>query len=1350
MKRKAIFISIIILILLSIIVFQEKIQKQFQKAELIQTSTPYTVTGTPSPTITATAIVQPELVLLAEMGNGTIPDFFRSPDGSKIFISDGYDAKVYDGVDHFGITTIPLSDDGYGIVDSTNQDGTLVVTSNFGSMGFKVMDLFSGDIIASGYGSNGSTSGETFTNDEKYIIYSSNGRTTGGPYHIICREKLIGEHTEEDNNFLNKCYLTGYDDYRYTVTSNPAISPDGKLVAAGYRDSTRNVLFIWDLESREIIHKLDHQPDMIDSVTFTPDGSMLVSAGDDGIVRFWNTYTGKQVRTINTFTNDISKISFQENPNELIVRAYNQDSMIYDLSTGKTSPKPATPLDPYIQEMIDAGYMLSGGTSFNIYSGRKSFVLFSPDGNKIAIGDGNIQIWNIASQSLKTSLYAKYSLDLVSMVYSNDGKMIAAAVRDGNVYVWNIETSELVFSTQVASMSDPQVYFAAGYNGIGPAIGSDVYGEYGITFSSDDQQIIIPNGLHIDFWELSSSTITKTIHITDPSQIPFRITTHQNGNEIYTLMNRNRNVLSWDVYTGEQTGDLNLPDVDASAFTATALEGKWLARNNADSEPERYWIELINLETGEITKLNTYERDVAPLRFSKNGKYLAALLDNRRLSLWETDTGNLVFISEPNFTELNDFAVDDHTNTLATVNAGQIKLWDLSPFVELSSISETKTAINTPTITPTYEYSSDLSTSTPEPTLIVETQAVPETSKNAITRNNSKDVKLIKTIGKGAITDIYWGQIPGTLFVISPIGIYEMDSNTRQIVNEFQRDGFWISHHQQLSDETQLITGYNTDLITQVWKDNNPDSLFEFENASEPAISPDGKWLVFANQNDGLTTWNLENNQQGPDLLSNSGYYSQIRFSPDGKFVAAICSYRTARIWELDTGIVYNTVGGSEDGIVDIQFSADSKYLVGAAGGDAWVWGVDPDILPRRIQLFEPKYKGNLSIYLDFVSAVAINPTNTSFAVGTNEREIIFYNPANGLEQNTIRGLPSKPVKMIFSSDGKALVVADENGQISFVNLIQGDVSTSGLEFSGQFKNILSRQDGDLATWISNIYYIIDQDDLFIKSATIVDTDQILAGDPSGKIILGYEPYQVSMFNEQDGTLIKTLPEEAEDVFVEYQFEGSVLQQFYDAMFTPNGDHFITSGTGGVWYYDSNNGNLLSHIEGQSTKRAAFSSDGQWVIASRSSYAQVPYIYDISAGLDAANYRLFSNRSSSVYENRIYQYLFHPDTSQIAMIYYDYDGINWVKIVDTSTHEGVAEFSLEDTRLVCEAYSPDGKILAVGTMDGQIYLFDSTTLEIYANWQAHIGQVTALAFVMDGSQLFSTSNEGTIKVWGIR
>jgi WD40 repeat protein len=69
-----------------------------------------------------------------------------------------------------------------------------------------------------------------------------------------------------------------------------AFSPDGTRVATASEDGTAKV---WDADTGEEIHILQGQAGRVFGVAFSPDGRRLATAQEDGTAKVWDAATGR-------------------------------------------------------------------------------------------------------------------------------------------------------------------------------------------------------------------------------------------------------------------------------------------------------------------------------------------------------------------------------------------------------------------------------------------------------------------------------------------------------------------------------------------------------------------------------------------------------------------------------------------------------------------------------------------------------------------------------------------------------------------------------------------------------------------------------------------------------------------------------------------------------------------------------------------------------------------------------------------------------------------------------------------------------------------------------------------------
>src|SRR5262249_10894651 len=106
-------------------------------------------------------------------------------------------------------------------------------------------------------------------------------------------------------------------------------SPDGSMIAAGGDDAS---VMIFDAASGKPIERLTNHLYPISAIEWSSDGKWIASGDWSGVVRLWNTSTWSEYRTLTT-TGQIQWLQFDAALTELIAN-HDDDNTIWDIATG--------------------------------------------------------------------------------------------------------------------------------------------------------------------------------------------------------------------------------------------------------------------------------------------------------------------------------------------------------------------------------------------------------------------------------------------------------------------------------------------------------------------------------------------------------------------------------------------------------------------------------------------------------------------------------------------------------------------------------------------------------------------------------------------------------------------------------------------------------------------------------------------------------------------------------------------------------------------------------------------------------------------------------------------------------
>ena len=195
-----------------------------------------------------------------------------------------------------------------------------------------------------------------------------------------------------------------------------SFSPDGTRIMTTHSDGPARM---WDAATGSQLAVFSVETYDVASASFSADGTRIVTASGDNTARIWDAATGEQLTVLHGHENSVYAASFSADGTRIVTASWDSTARIWDATTG--------------EQLV----VLQG------HEDRVRSVAFSPDGTRIVTGswDNTARIWDATTGEQLVVLNGHEEL-LRSASFSPDGTRMVTASADNTARIWDAATGE--------------------------------------------------------------------------------------------------------------------------------------------------------------------------------------------------------------------------------------------------------------------------------------------------------------------------------------------------------------------------------------------------------------------------------------------------------------------------------------------------------------------------------------------------------------------------------------------------------------------------------------------------------------------------------------------------------------------------------------------------------------------------------------------------------------------------------------------------------------------------------------------------------------------------------------------
>jgi len=900
-------------------------------------------------------------------------------------------------------------------------------------------------------------------------------------------------------------------------------------------------------------------------------------------------------------------------------------------------------------------------------------VAYSDDGKLAATGswDGKVRIWQVTSgEMLRTIDYGGRYVHTVAM--SHGGKLVAAGGNDQRAYVkvWNVETGEPVKSfkghqddvVSVTFSKDNQTLLTGSYDNTarlwnmatgeqrGEALRGHRWWVWCAAFSPDEKRIVTTSQ--------DGSAIVWDMKTRKPGPA---FTGH--GGPVY-----------WAKFS-PHAGD---PHVASGGYDNRVLI--W--------DPDRLkavdFNKVIEGEAPpapEYRALEGHNGAVRCVTFSPDGKKLISASHDNSLRVWDYASGKLMKIlrGHAGWVRSCDFSPDGQSVVSASQDH-QAKLWSLEGYEEVR---------------------------------VVHVRVLSGHDDAVLAARFSPDGKQIVTASRDRTAKM-WDFASG-----------------KQLQTLAEGHSFLASSAAFFPDGKRMVTSA-MDNTTRIWDVSNGTQLTRLDGTGRAAIvavSHDGQKVVTGGEDNTARLWSAVDGKLLHTLQGETSDISAVAFSFDNRQLVLGDHRGRVMLWNAETGNKLWRVEGYGGKITAATFLPDGKRVLTASTDNAvGQWDVETGKEVMNAVLKHPDAVNDMSVTADGVHAITSCDDNKLRVWNLMKSTLVGTISTGSVTTNTVAVSPDGKLAVTTSLDDRQIRLWDlksgrERGagehveKLPFLDLETHGANAWAAVFSPDGQRVLTVGGNDARMWNigSGTPHMSFSPHGAVASASFSSDGQ--------RVVTGSWDSSAKIWNLKTGNSVVKLA-------------GAHHGYVNSAVFSPDDTKVLTASddkTAKIW--NAETGSVLTTLAGHTdrVRSAVYSTDGAKILTVSSDKTAI--IWNAATGEQLITLR--------GHEAGLLSGVFSRDGSHIVTGGED----NTARIWDPADGELLLTISGHTAGVASVAMSDDGDRVLTGSQDNTAKLWDSQTGVEVLTLKGHTQEVTSVSFSQNGLYTLTSSRDGTAMIW---